>query len=201
MTVFDSRICWSASEISNRERKRYMDRRLGCWLLRVRPWLPPVLLVAVACAPFPVLVATALAALGCGLGWSRETLALVVPGMAGIYCARLGHELGHLVAMARNFRLVAVYGPPCFTSLWLELSDGRQPPSIGDWLRLSLGGPLANLSIAAMLAVWPGPGQSLWSTAALVGQLVLGVGNLLPVPGTDGHRSLRLWQMQRRRRQ
>jgi len=56
-------------------------------------------------------------------------------------------------------------------------------------LQVTLAGPLANLAIAALFwSAWPWFGLC---------NLVLGLSNLLPLPGLDGHRAYAVWQQLR----
>lgn len=188
------------TERSRAERRRFVTAHRGSWYLPARPYLPPVLLLAVAAAPFPALAALLLLLAGWGLGWPAAALQMVLPAMAALYAARLVHELGHLGGMGRNFRLTGVYAPRWFTALRLELGAGVAPASGRDWRRMMAAGSVANLAAAAVLALGLAAGPRPYLALVVLAQLVIGVGNLLPVPGTDGHR---LWQhlKQRRRRQ
>jgi membrane-associated protease RseP (regulator of RpoE activity) len=138
-----------------------------------------------------------------------------------VLCAALVHEAGHL-AMAGLLRipvrrLAVGFGPVAWRKSWgagelvlrvLPLglavgvagrrrADGTPVRPAWHDLLLALGGPAASLGLFLALALlagvcrWPGAVGAVLQTAAIV-SAVLGVANLLPIPGLDGGHCLLL---------
>lgn len=106
-------------------------------------------------------------------------LAWFVPAINGILFGLLAmvlHELGHIcVAQALGLKVKDI------GLNWKGMYTVREagPPEIN--LQVSLAGPLTNFALVA-----------LWSVSPVFGlaNLVVGLCNVLPIPGSDGKRAL-----------
>jgi Zn-dependent protease len=87
------------------------------------------------------------------------------------------HEIGHF-CVAQALGLKVKHVGLCWKGMYTVREAG--PPEIN--LQVSLAGPLTNLALIA-----------LWSFSPVFGlsNLVVGLCNLLPIPGSDGKRALR----------
>lgn len=87
------------------------------------------------------------------------------------------HEIGH-ICVAQGLGLKVKDVGICWKGMYTVRESG--PPEVN--LQVALAGPLTNLALVA-----------LWPAAPILGlaNLVCGVCNLLPIPGSDGLRVLR----------
>jgi Zn-dependent protease len=93
--------------------------------------------------------------------------------------AIVGHELAHiLMATALSVRIKRI------GLSWAGPYIVRETGSLKQNLAITLSGCVFNIGIAICL-------MHVWAAAALV-NMVLGVYNLLPIPGSDGKRALSL---------
>lgn len=86
------------------------------------------------------------------------------------------HEIGHL-CVAQALGLKVKHVGLCWKGMYTVREAG--PPASN--LQVSLAGPLTNL---ALIALWP------FAPVFGLSNLVVGVCNLLPIPGSDGKRAL-----------
>jgi len=149
------------------------------------------------CLPWPLLtgitVALSLALLGDFRSWALGGAALFA-----LYAARLGHELGHVLGGWPVFGLAGLYTSRNFGQLRLQMSVRRTCVGATHLVRLYLGGCLVNLALAlgGLLAYATGVWTGIGALAFVGANLVLGLGNLLPVRGlsTDGYNALYTWR-------
>ena len=130
-----------------------------------------------------VLVLTVLALLSAGGGEHAGTLGLLLLVLA---VSLLAHEFGHaLVARRLGLRVLDITIWPLGGMARLEgLTERPQVEA-----PVALAGPTVNLVIAGICALLPGA----LAEAAVLMNLVLGVGNLVPAFPLDGGRVLRAW--------
>ena len=153
--------------------------------------------LALLCLPWPLLagllVGLTLTLTGHAQGWALGVTALVA-----LYVARLGHELGHLLAGLPVFYLRGLYTSPNFVELRLETGVRAASVRPGHFIRLYLGGSVANLVLGliglavAVDHVWGG----IFVLSFVAANLALGLGNLLPLRrlSTDGYNAYRVWR-------
>ena len=140
------------------------------------------------------MVGLLLALTGNAHGW-----ALGLGVLAALYVARLGHELGHVLAGMPVFYLRGLYTSRSLVELRLEMGVRAVYVRPGELIRLYLGGCLANLGlglVVGLLAVVSGAWTGALVLSLLSANLALGLGNLLPLRGlgTDGYNAYRMWQ-------
>jgi len=143
-----------------------------------------------------VLLLVALLFYGAG---QRKSGLMTVLYVLALFGSVLLHELGHtLVARRYGIGTTEIVMFPMG-----GISRPKRPPKAREELWVALAGPLVNLLIAAGLLAWVGSQQGFVSLAQLrtaninlperiaIGNLLLGVFNLLPAYPMDGGRILR----------
>jgi Zn-dependent protease len=113
------------------------------------------------------------------LSWYLPILQGMVVGLA----AMVFHEAAHIViALALGIRVKKV------GLAWKGVYTVREPGPPDRNLLISVAGPLMNLALAQL---------SGWLPTFGLANLIFGVVNLLPIPGSDGVRILRCWREMR----